>query len=338
MRSFPGKVEASKKVELAFRVPGLLVKLPVREGQSIAKGEVIAQLRQDEFQARLKALQGQLDQARAALRALRSGERPEQRLRLEAQVRAAEAKLANARTEFNQRSSIELGCRRFAVASFQLGKEGRPLLLGAGLPHDLAPVQRLSLARRLARRPIPKQVGHRKRLGMRRVGVQRMHQRRTLHHQPDPRVATTVDPTLVALRQAKPTLQIEIVPDPFVLLLANEQTGQEAEHQPGHAVPDWILGRLEVIDQRLELLLTLRDILRPGLERRGHLRDHRDVLSDDLLLFLDLVQPTPDAVGQAAALLLREPPFFAPKFRCSEAWISVRASAIRTPGGWSGPP
>ena len=56
VRSFPGQVEASKMVELAFRVPGLLVKLPVKEGQRVAKGEVIAQLRQDEFQARLKAL------------------------------------------------------------------------------------------------------------------------------------------------------------------------------------------------------------------------------------------------------------------------------------------
>ena len=102
VRSFPGKVEASKKVELAFLVPGLLVKFPVKEGQKVAKGELIAQLRQDEFQARLKALQGQLDQARAALRALRSGERLEERLRREMQVRAAEATLANARTELDR--------------------------------------------------------------------------------------------------------------------------------------------------------------------------------------------------------------------------------------------
>ena len=101
-RLFPGKVEASKRVELAFQVPGLLVKLPVKEGQRVKKGELIAQLRPDEFQARLKALQGQLDQARAALQALRAGDRPEQRLRLEAQVRAAAAKLANARAEFDR--------------------------------------------------------------------------------------------------------------------------------------------------------------------------------------------------------------------------------------------
>jgi RND family efflux transporter MFP subunit len=102
VRSFSGKVEASKKVELAFQVPGLLTKLPVKEGQKVSKGTVIAQLRQDEFRARLKALQGQLDQARAALRALRSGERPEQRRRLDSQVRAAEVKLTNARREYNR--------------------------------------------------------------------------------------------------------------------------------------------------------------------------------------------------------------------------------------------
>ena len=106
VRSFPGKVEASKRVELAFQVPGLLSSLPVKEGQRVKEGEVIAQLRQDEFQARLNSLQGQLDQSRAGLAALRAGERPEERLRREAQVRAAEAKLNNARTEFNRFAQV----------------------------------------------------------------------------------------------------------------------------------------------------------------------------------------------------------------------------------------
>jgi multidrug efflux system membrane fusion protein len=101
-RTFPGTVEASKRVELAFQVPGVLVEFPAREGQKIAKGALIGQLRPDEFQARLKALQGQLDQSRAALAALRAGERPEEQLRREAAVRQAEARLANARAELNR--------------------------------------------------------------------------------------------------------------------------------------------------------------------------------------------------------------------------------------------
>src|SRR5271165_3492917 len=100
VRTFPGRVEAANKVELAFQVSGLLVSLPIREGQKVAANEVVAQLRQDEFQARLRALQGQLDRSRADLQALRAGVRPEERRRLEADVRAAEAKLANARAEF----------------------------------------------------------------------------------------------------------------------------------------------------------------------------------------------------------------------------------------------
>ena len=106
VRTFPGRVEASNKVELAFQVSGLLVSLPIREGQNVNENDVIAQLRQDEFQARLKALQGQLDAARADLQALRAGVRPEERLRLEAQVRAANAELVNARTQFGRTSQL----------------------------------------------------------------------------------------------------------------------------------------------------------------------------------------------------------------------------------------
>lgn len=106
VRSFPGKVEAAKRVELAFQVSGLLASLPVREGQKVAKGELIAQLRQEEFQARLQTLQSQLDQARAVLQTLQAGERPEERLRRESQVRATEARLVNARAEFDRNSRL----------------------------------------------------------------------------------------------------------------------------------------------------------------------------------------------------------------------------------------
>lgn len=80
VRSFPGRVEASKMVDLAFQVSGVLVKLPFREGERASRGATIAQLRQDEFQARLQAVQGQLDQARA-------------------QLGVAETRLVNAKTE-----------------------------------------------------------------------------------------------------------------------------------------------------------------------------------------------------------------------------------------------
>ena len=127
VRSFPGRVEAAKRADLAFQVSGLLVRLPVKEGDSVARGELIAQLRQDEFQARQRTAQSQLDQARANLNALRLGERSEEQLRRESQLRAAEARLANARTESERytrlvqssavsRSEYELVETRYRVA------------------------------------------------------------------------------------------------------------------------------------------------------------------------------------------------------------------------------
>jgi len=109
----------------------LLVELPVKEGQEVKKGELIAQVRKDEFEARLLALQGQLDQARAELDALRLGERPEERLRRESQVRAAQARMANARAERDRlaplvprgaisRSEFELTETQYEVAQEEL--------------------------------------------------------------------------------------------------------------------------------------------------------------------------------------------------------------------------
>jgi len=83
VRSFAGRVEASKNADLAFQVSGVLISLPIREGERAAKGTTIAQLRQDEFQARLKTVQAQFDQARS-------------------QLQAVETRLANTKTEFDR--------------------------------------------------------------------------------------------------------------------------------------------------------------------------------------------------------------------------------------------
>ena len=105
-RTFPGRVDASKQVELTFQVPGLLVELPVREGQRVAQGDLVARLRPDEFQARLNALQGQLARARADLQGLQAGARPEEQQRLEAQLRSADATLANARVDLDRATQL----------------------------------------------------------------------------------------------------------------------------------------------------------------------------------------------------------------------------------------
>jgi membrane fusion protein, multidrug efflux system len=105
-RTFPGTVEAASRVQLAFQVSGLLIEFPVLEGQRVAKGDVIGRVREDEYRARLTALQGQLEEAQAALRALLAGDRPEERLRREADIRAAESRLSYARADAQRQRQL----------------------------------------------------------------------------------------------------------------------------------------------------------------------------------------------------------------------------------------
>ena len=55
---FPGKVRASRRSELSFKVSGPLVSLPVEEGQHVKKGDLVAQIQKRDFQTAL-------DEARA---------------------------------------------------------------------------------------------------------------------------------------------------------------------------------------------------------------------------------------------------------------------------------
>ncbi|HKE26094.1 MAG TPA: efflux RND transporter periplasmic adaptor subunit [Bryobacteraceae bacterium] len=121
VRYFPGRVEATRAVDLAFQVPGLVAQLPVKEGQRVARGQMVSQLRQDEFQARNQAARGQLDQGLAVLDALELGERSEEQMRREAQLRAADAKLANARTEFERYTRL-LPSGAVSTSDYQLNQ------------------------------------------------------------------------------------------------------------------------------------------------------------------------------------------------------------------------
>ena len=148
----------------------------------------------------------------------------------------------------------------------------------------------------------------------------------------------SVNSPLVALGQAEPSLKVEIVLDLLELSLADEKAGQEADHQRGHVLANRIPIPLESIDQLLELRLAILATSPSRFEGRGHLVEVLDVLSDRPLLGLDVLQSPVDAAGQPAELLFCEPPFFASKFRRIDSRTSSKASAIRKPGGWSGPP
>ncbi len=64
-RRYPGKVRAHEEVDLAFQVGGQLIGLPVRKGQDVAKGELLARLDSRDFENTLAAQQAGLTRARS---------------------------------------------------------------------------------------------------------------------------------------------------------------------------------------------------------------------------------------------------------------------------------
>ena len=170
------------------------------------------------------------------------------------------------------------------------------------------------------------------------VRIQSMHQRWTFQNYANSRVAVAVNATLVTLRNAKPTLQIQIVDERCKRAFANKQASQKTQHHLRHLLLHRGLGFLEAIDQSLELLLPFGTSLRARFERRGDLRDVLHVVAQLRLFRADGVETSVDAAGQAIELLLGEPPFFSSKFRWIDSRTSLNASAMRKPGGCSGPP
>ncbi|MCU7959783.1 MAG: biotin/lipoyl-binding protein [gamma proteobacterium symbiont of Bathyaustriella thionipta] len=62
-RNFPATVEANRKADLAFRVPGTVAELLVREGQQVKAGDVLVQLDQTDFKITLNDRQARYSRA-----------------------------------------------------------------------------------------------------------------------------------------------------------------------------------------------------------------------------------------------------------------------------------
>lgn len=64
-RSFPGKVRAADRVELSFKVDGRLIELPVKQGQSVKKGDLIARLDPRDSESQLKAAEARYNETKS---------------------------------------------------------------------------------------------------------------------------------------------------------------------------------------------------------------------------------------------------------------------------------
>ena len=67
-RTFPGRAQATQEVDLAFRVSGPLITLPVKVGDTVKAGDVVARIDPRDFKINVDAVEGQLQEAQAAYR------------------------------------------------------------------------------------------------------------------------------------------------------------------------------------------------------------------------------------------------------------------------------
>jgi len=67
IRSLPGTVRATDRVDLAFQVSGPLIELPVREGQRVKRGDLLARIDPRDFETSLRNAKGAMAKAKAAV-------------------------------------------------------------------------------------------------------------------------------------------------------------------------------------------------------------------------------------------------------------------------------
>ena len=65
-RRFPGRARAAQEVELSFRVSGPIIALPLKVGDAVERGDLVARIDPRDFNVQVKNVQAQLQQAQAA--------------------------------------------------------------------------------------------------------------------------------------------------------------------------------------------------------------------------------------------------------------------------------
>src|SRR5262245_49552985 len=171
------------------------------------------------------------------------------------------------------------------------------------------------------------------------MGIKGQHECGTLLHQPNSRMATTMNATLVAFRTFEPTLQIHIVGWKIGLLSPHKHPRLKTAHHLGKLLVHGVHAGLPLLPQRDELGLTLRPC--GSVARLQEVIDGAQVL--DIVPHLrqgltGACHAAVNTISQTLSQRLGTPPFLASRVRSSDARTSCNASLMRTPGGCSGPP
>jgi len=103
----PGRVEAvSEEVRVSSELGGRLKAVNVEEGDRVQRGQVLAEIQNDDYRARVQEAEAELAQREAELRRTINGARMQERREAEASMQAAEAVLNNAKSEAERRRGL----------------------------------------------------------------------------------------------------------------------------------------------------------------------------------------------------------------------------------------
>lgn len=103
----PGRVEGvGDTIEIGAPVSGILSSVPVREGQIISAGQVLAIISCDELTGEIDSAKSSVEAARQTRARLIRGSREEERERAEVDIRAAESTLNHAKLHYERMSRL----------------------------------------------------------------------------------------------------------------------------------------------------------------------------------------------------------------------------------------
>src|ERR671918_2386129 len=104
--SATGYVVAHHKIAVGAKVMGRVAWIGVEKGDMVQEGQVLVRLEDSEFRAQVNQARANLAAAQARLDRLKTGSRPEEKLKDKAAVLQAEANLKNAEAEFQRAESL----------------------------------------------------------------------------------------------------------------------------------------------------------------------------------------------------------------------------------------
>jgi HlyD family secretion protein len=103
----PGRIEAiSEEIRVSSELSGRLKSVLVEEGDRVHKGQILAQIENDDYVARVSAAEAALAQRQAELDRTINGARSQERLASQASLKAAEAILENSGHEAERRRTL----------------------------------------------------------------------------------------------------------------------------------------------------------------------------------------------------------------------------------------